>query len=265
MNESHHTTLLMEFLASEAYLSGRQSVQEFLAEHPECSDAWLEIKAGWETMDKDVQRIPAVRGSFTSVLEEYKQEQRPAPSAKTITFTIPRWTIAAACGILGLAIGLMWPQQSMNPQDQAVTSLMEELEQTQLAMQVLLLQSPNASERMRAVSMTKEYPPVGDTRNAWLRALEEDPNVNVRMAALDVLTRDGKTDRLADQLLEAMPYQESPMMRLTMSELMTNWNIKEATPIMESWLEDPFMPANLRTQIEAILQEFSPNHQRPRL
>lgn len=261
MNESHHTTLLMEFLASEAYLSGSQPIQEFLAEHPECRDSWLEIKAGWETMDKDVQQVPPVSGTFASVLKEYQQEKRPVSSAKTITFTIPRWTVAAACGILGLAIGLMWPKQSMTEQDQAVTSLMEELEQTQLAMQVLLLQSPNASERMRAVSMTKEYPPVGDTRNAWLRALEEDPSVNVRMAALDVLTRDGRSEILAGQLLEAMAYQESPMMRLTMAELMTNWKIRESATIMETWLEDPFMPENLRMQIENILQDFSSNHQ----
>lgn len=255
MNTDKQIEILMDFLESEQYRKDPDRLNEFLQQHPECRDAWEELRPGWTVLGEQELSVPPVAGSWEGVMTAYQAESR---GSKTVTFTLPRWTIAAACGILGLAIGLLWPRSQAV--DESMTAMIEELRQNQLAMQVLLLQSPNASERMRAVSMTREFPPEGKTRSAWLQALKEDPSINVRMAALDVLTRkdDEETRSL---LLEAMSYQKSPMMRMAMADLMLEWRMTESLPILKNWLEEPTTPGPLKLQLRDIVEELTNNKQ----
>lgn len=255
MNTDKHIEILMDFLESERYRKDPDSLNEFLELHPECSDAWEELRSGWTVLGEQELSVPPVAGTWEGVMTAYKAESR---GSKTVTFTLPRWTIAAACGILGLAIGLLWPRSQ--PVDDSMAGMIEELRQNQLAMQVLLLQSPNASQRMKAVSMTREFPPEGDTRSAWLQALKEDPSINVRMAALDIIIRqDTKETRV--QLLEAMSFQESPMMRMAMADLMLQWRMSAALPILNRWLEEPSTPEPLKLQLRNIFEELTNNKQ----
>lgn len=255
MNTDKHIQVLMDFLESEDYQRNPESLNEFLTQHPECRDAWEELRSGWTVLDQHELSAPPVGGSWEAVMKAYKAESTPA---RTITFTLPRWTIAAACGILGLAIGLLWPRSQ--PVDQSMAGMIEELRQNQLAMQVLLLQSPNASQRMKAVSMTREFPPEGSTRSAWVKALQEDPSINVRMAALDVLTRKDN-EETRSLLLEAMRYQESPMMRMAMADLMLEWRMPESLPILKVWLEEASTPGPLKLQLRNIFEELTNNIQ----
>lgn len=255
MNNDNHIQALMDFLESERYRNKPDSLNEFLTQHPECRDAWEELRSGWTVLEQHEPSVPPIGGSWESVMKAYKAESGPA---KTITFTLPRWTIAAACGILGLAIGLLWPRSQ--PIDQSMTAMIEELRQNQLAMQVLLLQSPNASQRMKAVSMTREFPPEGNTRSAWVKALQEDPSINVRMAALDVLTRKDN-EETRSLLLGAMTYQESPMMRMAMADLMLEWAMSESIPILKSWSEETSTPAPLKLQLRNVYEELTNNNQ----
>lgn len=255
MNNDKHIQVLMDFLESETYRKAPDSLNEFLDQHPECRDAWEELRSGWTVLGEKALSAPPVAGSWEEVMTAYKKE---TGGSKNITFTLPRWTIAAACGILGLAIGLLWPRSQ--PIDQSMTAMIEELRQNQLSMQVLLLQSPNASQRMKAVSMTREFPPEGDTRSAWLEALKEDPSINVRMAALDVLTRKD-TEEIRSQLLEAMRYQDSPMMKMAMADLMLEWNVTEALPILEKWAGDASAPQALQLYVARIINELINNKQ----
>lgn len=255
MNNDKHIQVLMDFLESEGYRNNPDSLNEFLTRHPECRDAWEELRSGWTVLEQHEPSVPQVGGSWEAVMTAYKAESTPA---RTITFTLPRWTIAAACGILGLAIGLLWPRSQ--PIDPSMTAMIEELRQNQLAMQVLLLQSPNASQRMKAVSMTREFPPEGNTRSAWVKALQEDPSINVRMAALDVLTRKDN-EETRSLLLEAMAYQESPMMRMAMADLMLEWRVSESLPIIKYWLEEATTPGPLKLQLRNIFEELTNNEQ----
>lgn len=255
MKNDKHIQVLMDFLESEDYQRNPESLNEFLEQHPGCREAWEELRPGWSVLEQHELSAPPIGGSWEAVMKAYKAESRPA---RTITFTLPRWTIAAACGILGLAIGLLWPRSQ--PIDQSMTAMIEELRQNQLAMQVLLLQSPNASQRMKAVSMTREFPPEGDTRSAWVKALQEDPSINVRMAALDVLTRKDN-EETRSLLLEAMSHQESPMMRMAMADLMLEWRVSESVPIIRNWLEEATTPGPLKLQLRNIFEELTNNKQ----
>lgn len=251
MNKETQVQRLMDFLESPAYREDPDRLNDFLTTHPECRDAWEELQAGWHVVESTPLPAPPVGGSWQDIMNAHLAESH---SPKTISITVPRWTLAAACGIIGLMIGLLWPRPQAT--DESMAAMIEELRQNQLAMQVLLLQSPNATERMRAVSMTTKFPPVEETKDAWFNALKEDPSINVRMAALDVLVRD-ESGKNKFRLLEAMKSQESPMMRMAMADLMLSWGIEAALPTLRKWKQDPYSPTALREHLSKIVYELS--------
>lgn len=241
---------LMDFLASEAYRSTPKSIEDFLRANPGCQPAWEEIQLGWELLGER----PAVP-MMPNRLEELSvpRSGKRAEKAQTITLRLPRWNIAAGWVLLGLMVGLLWPRSSYQ---EAIAQLSEELQQTRLTMQVLYLQSPDASQRMFAASLSQELPITDFTQEAWLQALEEDPSLSVRMAALDVLSRDKIGPSLKKRLIEAMAYQDSPMLRIEMAELAKHQKWSEALPQLQQWSADEFSPLPLLKALQNIIDHL---------
>ncbi|MEL6589482.1 MAG: hypothetical protein AAFQ68_05350 [Bacteroidota bacterium] len=241
---------LMDYLASEAYQTAPESIEDFLQANPECRPEWEEIRLGWELLG-DGPSVPTMPNRFDELSVPRSGEKRE--KAKTITLQLPRWSIAAGWVILGLLAGLLWPRSN---HQEAIALLSEELQQTRLTMQVLYLQSPDASERMYAASLSQELPITDFTKEAWLLALEEDPSLSVRMAALDVLTREAIGPSLRQRLIESMEYQDSPMLRIEMAELAKNQNWTDALGQVRNWLKDELSPPPLQKALQEVINHL---------
>lgn len=252
MNTEKHTELLMDFLVSDAYLQDPQRLNAFLQQNPACEPVWEEMKVGWDALDTDVQ-VPLMPDRF----EDFDLQQAERSTQKeAITIRIPRWSLAAATLLLGLAAGLLWPRADRSDE---ISLLTAELQKTRLSMQVLYLQSPDAGERMYAASLVDQLPMTEITTDAWLNVLQADPSLSVRMAALDVLTRKEISNSLRKRLVLAMGAQDSPMLRIEMAELAQTHKWKEALPVLKHWQEDVNSPPPLKKALEKVISKLSLN------
>ena len=253
MNKEQYTERLMDFLASEAYAKDPRRLEAFLQENPACQSAWEDIAEGWEVLGNAREEVPMMPDRFLAL--DLPLAERSSP-AKSITIQLPRWSVAATTLLLGLAVGLLWPRDDRSDE---ISQLTEELQKTRLSMQVLYLQSPDAGERIYAASLVEQQPLTAITTEAWLRVLQEDPSLSVRMAALDVLTREEISQALQERIVASMAFQESPMLRIEMAEVAQGHQWTEAIPYLEKWIADPLSPPPLREALKRAITKLKIN------
>jgi HEAT repeat protein len=91
-------------------------------------------------------------------------------------------------------------------------------------------QSP--SQRMLGVSVAYQMEkPDDDIVNALMKTMNEDDNTNVRLAALEALSKFSNEPTIRKQLIESLHTQKDPMVQITLIQLMVA--IKEKGVVKE--------------------------------
>lgn len=118
--------------------------------------------------------------------------------------------------LLGTIAGLV-----INGNRKESTQLISELQNSQKTLMLTLLEQPSATSRLKAVNLTDELgKPDQIVIEALFTTLNNDENINVRMAALEALFRYSKLPEVRQGLVEAISHQNSPMILVTLSKAM---------------------------------------------
>jgi hypothetical protein len=97
-----------------------------------------------------------------------------------------------------------------------VALLRDEIQSLRSTVALALLTEPSASERLSGVAYGRELQ-TGDRRvaDALFERLLDDPNVNVRLSALDALRQSAGRPQTRRRLLESIPAQDSPLVQIS--------------------------------------------------
>jgi hypothetical protein len=104
----------------------------------------------------------------------------------------------------------------------AVAALDEELIRRKQVLFASLNNMQSPSTRMEAAMRMDEMKSVDhDIVDALVKTMNQDPNTNVRLAALDALTRFHKEPYVKKQLLKSLSTQKDPMVQIELIQLLT--------------------------------------------
>jgi len=94
-----------------------------------------------------------------------------------------------------------------------------------------LLQQQSAGERLRGVTYAYQAPP-SDTEvlSALLTTMNQDQNVNVRLAAVDALHRFGSSPVTRAAVVQSIRKQDNPLVQIALIDLMVDLKDEEAAP-----------------------------------
>ena len=94
-----------------------------------------------------------------------------------------------------------------------------------------LLQQQSASERLRGVSWANQAPP-SDTEvlSALLTTVNQDQNVNVRLAAVDALHEFGASPVTRAAIVQSISKQGTPLVQIALIDLLVDLKEKQAEP-----------------------------------
>lgn len=159
----------------------------------------------------------------------------------------------AAILILGITVGF-WLSPTQRYETQ-IASLSGEIQQMRETMVLMLLDQPSATQRLKAVSISNDLTQA-DARvyNALLKTLNEDPHVNVRLAALEALLHYGSDPLVRQGLVQAIPQQESPQVQVALAEAMTILQETKAVDKFKTLLKQDDLNEVARQTIERSLQ-----------
>ena len=156
--------------------------------------------------------------------------------------------------LLGLVIGYGWPGKSQGSQ-QEITQLSTELQEMRELMMLALLEKESTSERLKAVNLTQEMDDASDqVTQALLKTLNEDENVNVRLAALEALYAYAHYPSVREGLIKSIQHQESPLVQLSLAEVMVSLQEKRSLKAFEELLEKGNVPPPVKEKIQENIQ-----------
>jgi hypothetical protein len=102
-----------------------------------------------------------------------------------------------------------------------------------------MMQQNSIVERIKAVNMVDEFEtPAFPIIESLLNILNNDTNDNVRLLALEVLTRYTSIPEVRDGLVSTIAKQTSPMIQLRLTEIMLAIKEKRAAPELEKILQN---------------------------
>ncbi len=256
----------------------RAEVDAHLAGCASCREETRSLQTVW----KKLAALPEERPSpeldirFHAMLEAYrqgmKQAERDASPRVTLSDLLARWwprqpvlqfAVAVVLFALGLLLGPAFTKHERSniagggTNDRALAQLREEVSSMKEMITLALLQQPSASERLRGVHWSYQLEqPDREVLSALLRALDSDPNVNVRLATVDALQQFARNAQVKQALLDSLPRQQSPLVQIELINLMVELKEKESVPVLKALLQNSELNSSVRERAEWGLQRL---------
>lgn len=161
-----------------------------------------------------------------------------------------------AAGIALFVLGWFGSQLLGNSdKDFDVAELSKEVSILRETLVLTKLQQNSPSERIKAVSMVGEMNNIDDAIvNGLLTALNNDPNDNVRLIALETLSNYAGNPMVVEGIIRSIELQTSPLIQLRMAHLMVALEEKRSVPGFRKILEDITLDYNVRTKLTETVE-----------
>lgn len=249
----------------------RSKVESHLAG---CADCRIEFEAAkkiWDLMGEIPQPQPSetMRTGFNAILSNFKEEStvNKNPIGEWINKLREHWYLQArprfAFDILLVAAGLITgyllhqPGKSAISYDRQIVSLSSQVLEMKQLMMLSLLQDPSASQRIRAVAYTDEMSNVDlKVIGALFTTLNEDPNVNVRLATLEALVKLSGEPKVREGLVRSINLQESPLMQSAIADAMVKLQEKSSVQSLQKLLSKKDLNQMVKLNIEKSIQKL---------
>lgn len=161
---------------------------------------------------------------------------------------VPRLAMAATLLLAGFLAGY-WLQSPSSKTE--VAKLTQEVTDLKEMMLLSLLEKESAAERLRAVSLTSDMTEASQKITmALIQTLNQDPNVNVRLAALDALRAYAKDGGVREELVRSISIQDSPLVQVALAELMVMLQEKKSVKELEKLLKSDRTPTEVKSRIK---------------
>jgi hypothetical protein len=192
----------------------------------------------------------AMDDRFYAMLAKEKRKE-----STSFSFSLPSWSwlaprlaFSVALVVIGFLGGYVMFGRSNNADVKILTAQVSELKE---AMMLSLLEKESASDRLKAVSLSNEMDNVSQkVALALVQTLNNDPNVNVRLAALEALTPFAKDGRVREELIRSINKQESPLVQVALAELMGILQEKKSVTEFDRILKDDKTPLEVKKKIK---------------
>lgn len=167
------------------------------------------------------------------------------------TGTDIRWVLSFCMLLLGIGIGYLLRPAAAPADTQQLSQLTTEVQQMRAMVILSMLEQSSPTDRLKAVNMGYELQEA-DVRviEALLRTLNSDPNVNVRLAAVEALRKHADKPMVREGLLSSINQQESPQVQIALADLMVELQEKQAVEPMQKLLQEEGVNETVRQKIE---------------
>lgn len=164
----------------------------------------------------------------------------------------PRLAIAAVFLLIGFSAGFFVQSPS---EKNEVSQLTQEVSELKEMMMLSLLEKESATQRLKAVSLTSEMAQASEkVTNALFATLNNDENVNVRLAALEALTSYARDSSVRTKLIASIATQDSPLVQVALAELMVAIQEKKSVDALKQLLNSDKTPKEVKSKISESIK-----------
>lgn len=269
MNERHVVEHLLALVNGNLDEATSRIVKDHLASCGQCRREFDALKTIWEELGRSPGEQPgaSLQERFHEMLDAYEQgvhatgDSRERMWRKCVLdrFRIGRPAFQVGLAVCMLAAGILcgYGLAGSSRNSQELAQLREEVHGLSDLLTVSLLHQESASERLKGVSWSYKLEGGDPAISAALvYTMKHDRNVNVRLAALDALSRDIGSPAVRREIIHALPEQASPLMQVALVDLLVQINDGESRDVLKQGLTRPGLHPDVRKRITQGIQQI---------
>lgn len=258
-----------DFLTGELDVEAKQVVTDHISSCASCREELENLNETWTKLGVLPEEQPAesLRGNFYTMLESYKaglQQEKTFAWRKLkgrlsqgLWLRRPAYQFAFTIIVLliGFTVGHFSP--SANQGKLEMKQLRREVRELRQSAALAMLKQRSPSERLRGVSFSSRVEnPDKKTLTALLDTLNYDPNVNVRLSAVDALYLFSNEPMVKEGLIKSLSRQESPLVQLALIDLIVEIREKRAVEAMKELINRNKLNPEVKKQAELSIRQL---------
>ena len=218
--------------------------------YPECEKQLRDAHSLWMELGQlDVPSVPeGAKNRFLTTLNEFEKKHKVHRIRKPGNlFTVLKW---AAVFIIGLSTGVFLANRNKtdhaagNPvlPNQFLTSLHD---------------SKSATEKLRVLQTLKENNnPEEYVYEALYKTILNDPNVNVRLSAIEAMLHFSDRPKVRMLLIQALTFQESAIVQLSLAEVIIKLQDNESMEEIKKLLNSDKLLPEVKMHLKETLSQI---------
>lgn len=247
MEKEQLESLLIDYIDGKLNAVDRKRAEQELVNNPEAYALYEQLKEVVNAMDRSVSLEPSrsLKTNFDQLLETEIESVK----VKTVFFQPVFYRVAAAVAFLVVAgMGGYWVVQNQQ-QAQRLAEIEKEMMATKQMMMAMMNNDQSASQRITGVTVAYKFNKADDEIvTVLVKTMHEDPNTNVRMAALEALSKFHEDANVRKELVHSLTVQKDPVVQIALIQLLVT--IKE-----KSVMKDLERMTNDKTIMKAVKDE----------
>lgn len=244
-------------LGGDATATADAEVRAHLAACAACRQESRTLAATWD----DLGRIPMAEPSpalgmrFDAMLAAYRAGARQskrsweARAGDWLALWWPRrpaFQLAAAAFLVVLGFGLGWRLDGRG-RGTEMAALRDEVQATRALVALSLLEQRSPADRLQGVEWSSRVEhPDPEVLAALLETLDRDPNVNVRLAAVDALAHSREVPSVRRGLLASLRLQSSPLVQVAVIDALVQARERQAVGPLRQLSDDRLLDPAVR-------------------
>jgi anti-sigma-K factor RskA len=253
--------LLPDYLQGNLSPEQHHRVEEHLEHCAECSEEvviWKKL-----SLLPVEQPSPASRVRFEAMLQAYQagrsnqfthnSERGKNSSAWNLFHWLRSPLGAMAWSAALLAIGIFTGLRLAGPKPPSpdIAEIQKELASTKQLVVLSMLQQQSASARLEGVTWsTRDQQLNPQVLSALLHTLRYDASVDVRLAALDALSRHARQPQVHKGILDSLQQEQSPLVQVALIDLLLEWRDRDAAQRLQQLEQSPNLNPTVRQRVE---------------
>jgi hypothetical protein len=261
--------LLPDYLQGSLKAEKDSLVEQHLVE---CADCREEVVI-WKKLSLLPVEKPGAesRERFEAMLNAYqtgRSDKASAGFARPKRATVWNWlrspvgavAWSAALLVIGILAGNYLGNRPVHPtanQDEIV-AMHTELSNMKQMVVLSMLQQQSASERLQGVSYSRREDQLDpQVMSALVHTLRYDGSVDVRLAALDALSRHGAQPQVHKGVVDALQEQQSPLVQVALIDLMLEWRDPDAAQRLRNFVQTPNLNPTVKQRADWALSKLN--------
>ncbi len=251
----------VDYLAGELSPAERREVDDHLAVCPACADELRGLSETWTKLGVlPMERpSPGLRSRFYEMLETSRREiaeeeraEKRRQRAETGWFRRPAFQLGAAAAVLafGVLAGLGLGRLGGGGQS-SLAALNQEVQDMRQTLAVSLLKQDSPFARLEGVGLSRDLTaPKPDFVEALFQTLDNDPNVNVRLAVVDALYLYSNRPGVRERVLRSLDGQQSPIVQAALIDLLVGMRERRAVESLKRLIQDQTINPQIRQRAQ---------------
>jgi hypothetical protein len=240
----------VDLLTDEMSPAEKQETRDHLAFCSSCREELEELTSAWTRLEVLEEEAPSsrLRTRFYDMLESYRHGLEEGRESWRQSFSRWFWKVwpkqpavqallSAGLLIVGVLIGFSLPSKSSQPGD--IGTLRQEVNGLQQTLAESLMDQASAAERLKGINLTTAaINPNTQIIDRLLQTVVSDPNINVRLAAVDALYLFRGQPKVREGLIHSLSQQDSPLVQVALIDLFVSMKEKRAVDALKSLIHD---------------------------